>query len=222
MFAGTISRGDYTRAAAMRLGLFSSGVLAVPAALYALDRTQYCPPHLCGPMSATMITFYVMPVLYFGLLWSLIGISVRRLRDIGLPVALAAVLPMLMLGDLLAALTLDGFAFDSYTRAVHPIPGNIVMALACVSFLCVARSENGDGAARRWGRIGAVTLGIVTLASILALFKFISEAVMAFSGATPDRALVYAILYAGALIAPILLIASFALLGLRHWQPRAA
>jgi uncharacterized membrane protein YhaH (DUF805 family) len=140
MFAGTISRGDYTRAAAMRLGLFASGVLGIPVALYVLDRIQYCPPYFCGPLSATMITFYVMPVLYFGLLWSLIGISVGRLRDIGLPVALAAVLPMLMLGDLLAALTLDGFAFDSYTRAVHPIPGNIVMALACVSFLCMARS----------------------------------------------------------------------------------
>jgi hypothetical protein len=62
----------------------------------------------------------------------------------------------------------------------------------------------------------------VTLASILALFKFMSEIVMTFGGATPDRALVYAILYGGALIAPLLLIVSFALLGLRQWQPRVA
>jgi uncharacterized membrane protein YhaH (DUF805 family) len=219
MFAGRLSRADYTRAAAARLGLFASGVLAIPAALYVLDRSQYCPPELCGPLAASLITLTVMPVLYIGLMVSLLGITVRRLRDIGLTSALAAVVPLLMLGDLLAALTLDGFVFDSYRRSVvHPIPGNLVMALACIGFLCVARrgNESGDEFTRRWGTLGALALGVVTLASVVALLKFLSEITMAFSGIRPNEALAYAILYTGALIMPIFVIALFGAVAFRQ------
>ncbi len=225
MFAGRLSRDDYGRAAAVRLGLFASGALAIPSALYDLNNTQYCPPDFCGPMAALLITVVVMPVLYFGLMLSLTGISVRWLHDIGLTGALAAAIPMLMLGDLLAALTLDGFVFSSYTRgAVHPIPGNLVMALACIAFLCVARREDeiGHEFTRRWGIAGALAFGVVALASVLALLKFISEISMAVGGVWSKHAAVYGILYAGAVVTPILLIALFIVVALRERRLRVA
>jgi uncharacterized membrane protein YhaH (DUF805 family) len=210
MFSGRMSRGEFAGAAAARFGIFASGVLAIPALLYALDQSQYCPPEMCGPRAASLITFGIMPLLYIGLMVSLIGIVVRRLRDIGVPTALAAVIPLLMLGDVLAALTLDGFVFSSYMRhAVHPIPGNLVMALACIAFLCVARGgdETGDAFSRRWGTLGVITLGVVTVVSVVALMKFLSEITMAFSGVVRADAVVYAMLYASALITPIIVIA---------------
>jgi uncharacterized membrane protein YhaH (DUF805 family) len=225
MFSGRLSRTDFARAAAARLGLFASGVLAIPAALYVLDRSQYCPPEFCGPLAASLITLTVMPVLYIGLMMSLLGITVRRLRDIGLAPALAAAVPLLMLGDLLAALTLDGFVFDSYRRGVvHPIPGNLVMALACIGFLCVARrgDESGEEFSRRWGTLGALALGVVTLASVVALLKFMSEIGMALSGINANAALAYAILYSSAVIMPMFVIALFAAIAFRERQIFAA
>jgi len=225
MFPGTLARGEYARAAGARLLLFATGVLAIPAALYALGQSQYCPPELCGPLAASLITFTVMPMLYIGLMVSLLGITVRRLRDIGLAPALGAAIPLLMLGDLLAALTLDGFVFDSYRRGVvHPIPGNLVMAVACIGFLCVARrgDESGDELRRRWGALGALALGVVTFASIVALLKFLSEISMAFGGISSNGAVAYAILYAGAVIMPMFVIALFAALAFRERQIFAA
>jgi uncharacterized membrane protein YhaH (DUF805 family) len=225
MFSGRLSRADYARGAAARFGLFACGILAIPAALYALNRSQYCPPEFCGPLAASVIAFLVMPVLYFGLMVSLFGITVRRLRDMGITVALAAVLPILMLGDLMAGLTLDGFVFDAYMRnVVHPIPGNLLTALACVGLLCVARSDNeiGDDFARRWGVVGALAFGVVTLAGLFALLKFMSEISMAVGGVWSDWAFVYAIFYTAALIAPILLVVLSVLIALRERQPSAA
>jgi uncharacterized membrane protein YhaH (DUF805 family) len=225
MFSSTLSRRDYARAVGVRFGLFASGALAIPAALHVLNQTQYCPPDFCGPMAASLITFMVMPVLYLGLMLSLIGISVRRLHDMGLSGALAAAIPMLMLGDLLAGLTLDGFVFDSYRRGVvHPIPGNLVMAVACIGFLCVVRrgDEIGDEFTRRWGIVGALACGVVALASTFALLKFISEVSMAVGGVWSKHVAVYGILYAGAIVMPILLIALFAAMAFRERRLRAA
>jgi uncharacterized membrane protein YhaH (DUF805 family) len=203
----------------MRLGVFACGVLAIPSALYDLNNTQSCPPDFCGPIAASLITVVVMPVLYFGLMLSLVGISVRRLHDIGLTGALAAAIPLLMLGDLLVGLTLDGFVFNSYTRgAVHPIPGNLVMVLACIAFLCVARRDDeiGHEFARRWGAVGALALGVVTLASVVALLKFLSEISMAVGGIWSKHAAMYGILYGGAVVTPVLLIALFVVLAWRE------
>jgi uncharacterized membrane protein YhaH (DUF805 family) len=225
MFSGRLSRSDYARAAAPRLVVFAAGVAAIPAALYVLNRSQYCPPELCGPLAASLITFTVMPVLYIGLMVSLLGITIRRLRDIGLPPALAAVIPLLMLGDLLAALTLDGFVFDSYRHQVaHPIPGNLIMALTCIGFLLVARGDREIGVefTRRWGALGAIALGAVTLACVVALLKFSSEISMTFGGINSNEALAYAVLYAGALIMPTFVIALFGLLAYRELKLSAA
>jgi uncharacterized membrane protein YhaH (DUF805 family) len=225
MFAGTLSRGEYARAAAFRFGLFAAGVLAIPAASYVVDQSQYCPPDLCGPRAATLIAILVMPVFYLGLMISLIGITVRRLRDLGLTGALAAAIPILMFGDLLAALTLDGFVFDAYVpNAVHPIPGNLVMALACVGWLCAARSddESASDFAQRWGAVGALALVVLTLASIFALLKFLSEISMAIGGTWSDWAIAYAIFYSAALVAPVLLIVLFAIMALRERRLHAA
>lgn len=225
MFAGRLSRGEFASAVAARFGIFASGVLAIPALLYALDQSQYCPPEMCGPRAASLITFGIMPVLYIGLMVSLIGISVRRLRDIGVPTALVAVVPLLMLGDVLAALTLDGFVFNPYMRnAVHPIPGNLVMALACIGFLCVAQRghDASDELSRRWGALGALTLGVVTLVSVAALFKFLSEIAMAFGGVGSSEIVVYAVLYASALITPMIVIVLLGAVAFQDRQPLSA
>jgi uncharacterized membrane protein YhaH (DUF805 family) len=225
MFSGRLSRGEYARAAAMRFGLVIAGMLAIPAALYEINNSnQSCPAEFCGALPGILITFVVMPALYLGLILSLIGVTVRRLRDLELPVVLVVVVPALMLGDLMSAVTLDGFVFDTQTQNVfHPIPGNLLMALACVGFLCVARSETstGEAGAGRWGVAGALALGVVTFASAFALFKFVSELAVA-AGAESNAFFGYAVSYVGASIAPIMLIVMLVLAARSRHRSHAA
>jgi uncharacterized membrane protein YhaH (DUF805 family) len=225
MFTGTLSRREYARAAVARLGLFAAGVAAIPAALYALNLSQSCPPELCGPIAASLIGIVVMPILYFGLILALTDITVRRLRDIGLAVALAAAIPLLMLGDLMAALTLDGFVFDAYVHgAAHPIPGNLVTALVCVALLCVVRGERvmrGEFA-ERWGAVGGLALTVVSIASLFAFLKFLNEIAVLFGGITSARITSYVIFYGGAMITPLLLLVLFGLIALRERRLGAA
>lgn len=225
MFAGRLSRRDYARAAGTRLGLAIVGMLAIPAALYVVDQNQYCPAEFCGALSAVLITFIVMPALYLGLMVSLIGITVRRMRDMGIPVALAAVVPALMLGDLMTCITLDGFVLNTDQPGVfHPIPGNLIMALACIAFLCVAGSaeESSGEDGGRWGMAGAIALGVAMFAGVFAIFQFVSELGVAAGVAQSSRFFVYAMSYAGALIAPIMLIVLLVLIVRRQRQSRTA
>lgn len=56
-------------------------------------------------------------------------------------------------------------------------------------------------------RTSPLALGVVTLASVIALMKFLSEISMTFGGVGSNEAVACAILYAGALIISVLAIA---------------
>jgi uncharacterized membrane protein YhaH (DUF805 family) len=227
MFAGRMSRGAYARAAAIRVGLFVAATLAFPFVLYAIIKGSGCAGigGACGAV-ALVASFYIKPPLYLLLVLSFVGITVRRVRDIGLPVALAAAVPILMLGDVIFGMTYGAhwslaFTFGAITRQ---IPRDLIMALMCIGFLCVARSkeeaEGGDG--QRWGWAGAVAFGIVVLSSIGALESLVREIALVLMN-TSSATLIYTITtYVSLAMAPVLLLAMFVLVARQQRRPSAA
>jgi uncharacterized membrane protein YhaH (DUF805 family) len=99
-FSGKMSRAAYARAAAIRVGLFVVVTLGYPFALAAIVKNSGCGNDTCGALSL-VISLVAKPAIYLVFVLSVIAITVRRVRDIGLPVALAAIVPVLMLGDLM-------------------------------------------------------------------------------------------------------------------------
>jgi uncharacterized membrane protein YhaH (DUF805 family) len=220
MFAGRLSRGRYARAAAIRIGLFVAATLAFPLLLYAIIKSSNCGGigGACGAL-ALVVSFYFKPPLYLIFVISFIGITVRRVRDVGLPVALAAAVPVLMLGDVMFGMTFGApwslaFSFG----VVKKFPTYLIMALMCIGFLCVAPSSDeaasgeAGGGERRWGGAGALAFGIVVLSSLSALTALAREVAFLFISPSSVQFMTYVIMYVTLSMSPVLLFAMFVLI----------
>jgi uncharacterized membrane protein YhaH (DUF805 family) len=221
MFSGKLSRGAYARGAAIRIGLFVAVTLAYPFVLMTIVKGSHCGNDTCGALSL-VISLVAKPAIHLVFILSFIGITMRRVRDIGLPVALAAIVPVLMLGDLTAATAFGapwsvGFVLGGMAQA----PRHLLMALVCIGFLCFARSGDGPDADRgqRWGMAGALAFGIVTTASIFAALNFIREIGAWLGGAYATKFFLYLPYYYSLIGTPLLLVAMFALV---LWRQRPA
>jgi uncharacterized membrane protein YhaH (DUF805 family) len=217
MFAGRLSRGRYARATAVRIGLFVAATLAFPFLLYAIIKSSNCGGigGACGALGL-VVSVYLKPPFYLLLVLSFIGITIRRVRDVGLPVALAAVVPVLMLGDVMFGMTFGGpwslaFSFGVITQK---LPSYLIMALMCIGFLCVApSSDEGAGSGeRRWGGAGALAFGIVVLSSLSALTTLAREVALLFISTSSIQLMTYVTMYVSLSMSPVLLLAMFVLI----------
>lgn len=176
MFSGRMSRGAYARAVAIRIGLFVVGNVTVFLALWWMDKFNACRSEGCFAATGALTVFVVWPALYLLLVLSSIGITVRRMRDIGLPIWLAAAVPVLMLGDIINGMMLGVNISSAFTHlnlmSYSSVPRFLIVAGICVLFLCVARSKDETERAQHCGVAGALALGIVMLTSIGALLSF--------------------------------------------------
>ena len=176
MFSGTLSRGRYARATAIRIGLYIAGHLVVVGVLWLMQNTHACSGEGCVAFTGMATAIFVLPAFYFLLIVSFIGISMRRMRDIGLPAALALAIPVLMLGDVLSGMTLASSVVTAFTHPnpLNRVPHFLTLALICIGFLCAVRGKDQTDreAVDRWGLAGALAFGIVTLNSIYAVFSF--------------------------------------------------
>jgi uncharacterized membrane protein YhaH (DUF805 family) len=220
MLSGRLSRGAYARAVAIRIGLFVAATLAFPFLLYGLAKITNCSSigGACGAL-AFVVALYVKPTLYLLLVLSFIGITIRRVRDVGLPVWLAAAVPVLMLGDLKNGMLFDTKIINAFK---HPdpftyasVPRLLIMAGICVGFLCVARSKDAVDA-ERWGLPGAFAFGIVVLSSIGALFSFGQYLTSLLGGLDAMQKFRNVELYEAIFGSPILLIAMFVVIARRQ------
>jgi uncharacterized membrane protein YhaH (DUF805 family) len=171
MFSGTLARGAYARAAAIRIGAFFALSAAFPLLLDVIVSATYCASvgGACGALGI-LVWFYTKPLIYLFFALSFVRITVMRLRDIGLPVALAAAVPLLILGDGLFGMTFGApWGLSFMLGSAQEVPRNLTMALACVGFLCLMRSDpwpaDEPGGAQGFGYAGALAFGIVTLAA---------------------------------------------------------
>jgi uncharacterized membrane protein YhaH (DUF805 family) len=96
-FRGTLSCQEYAWAAGLRIAMFAAFTVAFPVLLSAFISLG---TDVRGAGAfAFVVAIVVKPTAYLVFVLSLLGISVRRLRAAGLPVALAAIIVLLMLGN---------------------------------------------------------------------------------------------------------------------------
>src|SRR5258707_12347069 len=95
-----MSQRDYAVASAWRVGLFAVVTVAYPFLLASVLRSSNCAGvgGACGAL-ALVISMVVKPIIFIAFVVSMIAISVRRARDVGLPGFAALVIPALMLSD---------------------------------------------------------------------------------------------------------------------------
>ena len=188
MFAGQMSRDRYTRAVLVRLGLFVAATAAFPFLLYGIATLSNCRSvgGACGAVGL-VVSLYGKPPIYLLFVASFIGITIKRLRDLRLPVALAAIVPLLMLADFSFGVTIGApWSLGFVLGAMGGWPRYLFMALVGVALLCIvptpADDEAGNG--RRWGYAGAILLGGLVFVTFGALMSLVPPLSIWFGGAS--------------------------------------
>jgi uncharacterized membrane protein YhaH (DUF805 family) len=141
-FDGCLDRGKFLRAAALRIGLFIASVVAFPFLLLGIARLSGCAGvgGACGALGL-VVSMAIKPLAFILLVFSLIGISVRRTRDAGMPGALGLLIPLLFTANY----TLFVYAGAPWTFAFssgvlfQTFPHAALLGLYCIAILCVFR-----------------------------------------------------------------------------------
>lgn len=176
MFAGRLAPGPYTRAALIRIGLFVGATVAFPFVLYGIAQLSNCRSvgGACGAVGL-VVAMFGKPPIYLIFIASFVGITVRRLRDMGLPVAFAVVVPVLMLADFSFGVTMGApWSLGFVLGAMGGWPRDLTAALICIAFLCVMPSSPNSTEPRHWGYTGTLALGLVivlTMGAVLSLVR---------------------------------------------------
>jgi uncharacterized membrane protein YhaH (DUF805 family) len=135
-FPGRIGKSAFLIRAAVRVVLFAATVFGFPFILFGIAKMSHCAGigGACGAVALVASTA-LKPVLFFGFVYSLIGISVRRARDAGLPGIFGLVVPVLMLADY--RFGIFGGAHWSYAFSVGagPIFFPVYMLMALVAIV---------------------------------------------------------------------------------------
>jgi uncharacterized membrane protein YhaH (DUF805 family) len=159
MFSGTMSRRAYALHCAVRVVIFVAVTIAFPFALRLFVKNSGCKIDTCGALSL-FVSFLAKPSIYFLFVLSLIGITMRRLRDAGIPLWLVVVIPLLLLADLGFAMAFGAPWSVAFVMGIlGPIlPKFMLTAFACMIFLCLIPPTDGDTGPRRWGFTGLIAL----------------------------------------------------------------
>src|ERR1044072_9116663 len=100
LFGGRLRRLAYLTRAAIRVALFAATVVGFPYILFAIGKLTNCasPGGACGAVALVASTA-LKPIFFIAFVLSLVGISMRRTRDAGLPAAVGLIIPGLVTAD---------------------------------------------------------------------------------------------------------------------------
>jgi uncharacterized membrane protein YhaH (DUF805 family) len=154
-FNGHIGRKQFFRASALRIGLFMAFVLSFPYFITALDAVNGC-KGICGNIGA-FDTAKLMPLARVLFVFSLVGVSMRRARDAGVPGWIGLFVPLLLAVDYDFLVSIGGLA-----RAHSlPVPYYSLLALVCTAFLCAVPSRrDGHESRNPFGYLGLAAFGL--------------------------------------------------------------
>jgi uncharacterized membrane protein YhaH (DUF805 family) len=168
-FDGCIDRGTFLRSAALRIALFIASIVAFPFLLASVASLSGCARvgGACGAVGL-LASMAFKPLAFILLIVSLIGISVRRTRDAGMPGALGLFIPLLFAANytfFVYAGAPWSFAFSSGVL-LQTFPRAALLGLYCVAILCVLPSRYRDGTANPFGAAGLVAFALGVLIAV--------------------------------------------------------
>jgi uncharacterized membrane protein YhaH (DUF805 family) len=184
-FDGRIDRSRFLRAAVLRLLLFIASVIGFPFLLMGFISASGCAGigGACGALGL-VVSMAFKPLAFILLVFSFIGISMRRTRDAGLPGLLGLLIPLLLAANYAFFVYVGApwsFAFSAGVLS-QVFPRATLLALYCVAILCVMPSRNNRyEIANPFGAIGLVAFGL----GLLIAFNTALGLAITFAGVQP-------------------------------------
>jgi hypothetical protein len=137
--SGRLEPAPFRRAAFVRVALFAASIVAFPLLVVAVAWLSGCRSTggACGALAAVM-SMALKPLFFILLVASLVGISIRRSRDAGLPAAFGLFIPLLVAADsTFGIFMLSHWGFAVLASGVWSIkaPLFLLFALACMALL---------------------------------------------------------------------------------------
>ncbi|MGA7999766.1 MAG: hypothetical protein WCA28_33295 [Bradyrhizobium sp.] len=221
-FDGCMGRGRFLQAAALRLGLFIASVFAFPFLLMGLASASGCERigGACGALGLVAATAF-KPLAFILFVLSLIGISMRRTRDAGMPGLVGLIVPLLFSANYAFFVYVGApwsFAFSAGVL-FQAFPWAALLALYCIAILGVMPSRyHRDETANPFGTMGLIAFG---LGSLIASSVTLGLGI-AFAGIQPWTIELSRMLRTITRVTPYAMIAFAAALGWTAWQYRAA
>lgn len=224
MFSKSITRGEYAIAVGWRLGLFVAVTVAFPFALAGTLTASKCAGvgGACGAL-ALVIGLYVKPIVFLVFLASLIGISLKRARDLGVPGAIGLLVPALLLADWQFATIVGApWSVGFVLGGVFRVPYHFLSALLCIGFLCCAgpADESGQAASDRFGVVGKLALSVSVVIAAVGLMR-LGVFGMIMAGGLKTALRVLSVVAQANRIVPWAVLMQAGLLGYLLWQDRA-
>jgi uncharacterized membrane protein YhaH (DUF805 family) len=221
-FHGRMGRGSFLRAAAMRIGLFAASVIGFPFFLMAVAQASGCAGigGACGALGLLVATV-IKPLAFIALLFSFVGISMRRSADAGLPAWVGLIVPAFL------SINYNYFVYNgapwsfAFSAGVlhQAFPRFALLALCFVGALGSLPSRGRpEHTANPFGLAGLVAAGL----AIFLLLTAVPGLAFDIAGNQPWTLELFAMLRAVGVLIPYAMIALVAILGWIAWRYRKA
>lgn len=177
-FHGTLSRKQFLRAAALRIGLFAASIVGFPLLVWALATHTNCAgAGACGVVGIIAAMAF-KPTAFVLFAFSFVGISMRRARDAGVPGWVGLFVPILIGFDHAFWTFMGASSWFAFSAGALYIPGprRTALALVCVAVLCALPSRRDGPSSRNpfgYAGLAAFGMGLFVLGSA-AVFTAIS------------------------------------------------
>jgi len=214
-FYGVLARRRFLLAAALRIALFLASVVAFPHFLVAVAAVTDC--HriggACGAVGVITAMAY-KPLAFVLFVFSFIGISLRRTRDIGVPGWIGMFIPLLFAADQ-TFFTMAGAPGSLPLLMGARAPSYALLGLACTAALCALPARD-DGSGNPFGRAGQIAFALGLFVAAHAILAIVSSFPAAREVVSAARALLSTI---GVLL-PYAMVSLVALLAWIAWRER--
>ncbi|MEQ1715157.1 MAG: hypothetical protein ABL907_04105 [Hyphomicrobium sp.] len=171
-FEGYLDRRGYAIGSMVRLALFAVSVLGFPLVMLALKAISKCGHDTCAAVGLVGAMAF-KPLAFALLTFSFVGISMRRVRDAGVPGWIGLFIPLLFMADssfLVFYAAPWSFAFSSGQLGIST-PLYALLAVGSVAILSVMPSRDGERG-NPFGYIGWITFGLGIFIAIFAFLAF--------------------------------------------------
>jgi len=170
-FSGTLPAREYAWAVVWRIGIFVGVTLLFPLALFIAVKSTRCSIDTCGAV-ALVYALLSKPIIYLIFALSFLPITVRRLRDAGLPLWYAAAIFVVLLADVRAGTAMGALWSVNFVLGFVKGPSFMLSALVCMAALCLMGRDAGGAPMQPWQRLLSIAFIVATMLALYAIAEF--------------------------------------------------
>jgi hypothetical protein len=181
-----ISGGQYARSLATRFGVFAAITIGFPFFVYGV--IQMSGARGIGGASgalALVLGLYLKPAIYLALAYSMLQISLRRARTIGISPLIGLCVPLLVLADLSFGITLGSFWAVGFSLGILSVAAPVSLIAAVITALTFSLlRDHEEPMTRQFARIYGVWKVLLLILMGFGLFGLLQLVSLWFFGAS--------------------------------------